>query len=51
MIVHDFSLTAKQVRIDTYNLRLMLVLVIPQFETGCNSRLHIVPNVTKIVCR
>ena len=30
MIVHDFSIPAKQVRIDTYNFSLR----VPQFETG-----------------
>ena len=49
MIVHDFSLPAKQVRIDTYNFRLR----VPQFETVFffNLRLLIVADVTKIVSR
>ena len=32
MTVHDLSLPAKQVRIDTFNFRSMLVLVIPQLK-------------------
>ena len=49
MIVHDFSLPAKQVRIDTYNFRLR----VPQFETVFffNLRLLMVADVTKIVSR
>ena len=34
MIVQDFSLSVKQVRIDTNYFCLMLVLVIPQIETS-----------------
>ena len=55
MIVHEFSLPVKQVRIDTYYFCLMLVLVIPQIETSFvfvfNLRLHIAPDVTRIVCK
>ena len=54
MIVHDFSLPVKQVRFDTYYFRLMLVLVIPQIETSVfvfNLRLHIFPDVTRIICK
>ena len=55
MIVHEFSLPVKQVRIDTYYFRLMLVLIIPQIETsdvfGFDLRLHIVPDVTRIICK
>ena len=53
MIVHEFSLPVKQVRIDTYYSRLMLVFVIPQIETYVvfvfNLRLHIVADVTRII--
>ena len=55
MTVDEFSLPLKQVRIDTYFFRLMLVLVIPQIETlvifAFNMRLHIVPDVTSIICK
>ena len=52
MIVHEFSLPVKQVRIDTYYFRLMLVLVIPQIEISVifyfTLRLHFVLDVTRI---
>ena len=55
MIVHDVSLPVKQVRIDTYCFRLLLILVILQIETSVvflfNLRLHIVSDVTKIICK
>ena len=47
MIVQELSLPVKQIRIDTYNFYLMLVLVITQIETlvvfVCNLRLYITP--------
>ena len=55
MIVYEFSLPVKQARIDTYYFRLMLVLVIPQIETLVvfvfGLRLHIVSDVTRIICK
>ena len=54
MIVHDFSLPVKQVRIDTNYFRLMLVFVIPQSETSVfvfNLRLNFVPDVTRVICK
>ena len=50
MILHGFSLPAKQIRIDTYNFRLMSVLVIPQLKLCFffNLRPHIVADVTRI---
>ena len=54
MIIHDFSLPAKQLRIDTYYFCLMLVLVILQIETALvflNMRLHIFPDVTRTICK
>ena len=54
MIVHDFSLLVKQVRINTYNFCLMLVLVIPQIETSVfvfNMRLRVVPDVNRSICK
>ena len=54
MILHDFSLPVKHVKIDTY-IRLMLVLVIPQIETSAifvfNLRLHVVPDVARIISK
>ena len=44
----------EQVRIDAYYFLLMLVLVIPQIETLVfvfDLRLHIVPDVTTIICK
>ena len=53
-IVHEFSVPVKQARINTYYFRLMLALLIPQIETSVafvfNLRLHIVPDVTRIIC-
>ena len=53
MIVNDFSLPVKQVRIDTYYFCLMLALVIPQIETlvafVLSLRLHIVSGVSRII--
>ena len=52
MIVHDFSLPVKQVRIDTYYFCLMLVLVIAQIKSsvfGFSLTLHIVPDVIRII--
>ena len=43
MIVNDFPLPAKPVRIDSYNFRLMLVLVIPNFGVFFSFRFLIVP--------
>ena len=55
MIVNDFSLPVKQVRIDTYYFCLILVVVIPQIETSIvfvsNLKLHIVPGVSGIICK
>ena len=55
MIVHEFSLPVKQVRIHTCYFHLMLVLVIQQIETLVvfvfNLRLHIAPDVTRIICK
>ena len=55
MIVHDFPLPVKQVRIDTYYFCLMLVLVIPQIESSVafvfNLRLHFVPGFTRVICK
>ena len=45
---------SKYLRFDTYYFRLMLVLVIPQIETSVfvfNLRLHIVPDVTRIISK
>ena len=54
MIIHDFSLPVKKLRNDIYYFNLMLVFVIPQIEISVvlvfNLRLHIVPNVTIIIC-
>ena len=52
-IIHDLSLPITQVKIDAYYFRLLLVLVIPQIETifVFNLRLHIAPDVTKIICK
>ena len=53
MIIHDFFLSVKQLRFDTYYFCLMLVLVIPQIETSVfffNLRLYIIPDVTRIIC-
>ena len=42
MIVQEFSLPVKQIRIDTYNFCLILVLLITQIETSvvfvCNFK-------------
>ena len=54
MIVYDFFFPENKLRIDTYYFRLMLVLVIPQIETSVvifDLRLHIVPDVTRIICK
>ena len=40
--IHDFLLPAKQVRTDTHQFCLILVLVIPNFVFFFNLRLHIV---------
>ena len=52
MILHDFSLPVKHVKIDTY-ICLMLVLVIPQIETSAvfffNLGLHVAPDVARII--
>ena len=52
-IIHDLFLPITQVKLDIYYFRLLLVLVIPQIETifVFNLRLHIVPDVTKIICK
>ena len=53
MAVHDFSLAVKQVRVNTFCL--MLLLIIPQVKTSFvfvfNSRFHIVPGNTRIICK
>ena len=53
MIVYEFSLPVKQVKIVTYYFRSMLVFVIPQIETSVvfvfNLMFHIVPDVTRII--
>ena len=52
LIVHDLSLPIKQVRTDSYYVRLMLVLVLPQAYTSVlfvlSLRSHIIPGVTRI---
>ena len=52
IIVHDFSLPAKQGKIHTNYFCLMLVLTIPQIETEVvfvfNLRLHIVLGANKL---
>ena len=51
MIIYDFPLLVKQVRVDTFYYCLMLVLVISQIETPVvfvfNLRIHIVPGVNR----
>ena len=55
MIIYDFSLPVKQVRVDTFYYCLMLILVISQIETAVvfvfNLRIHIVPGVDRITCK
>ena len=53
MIVHDFSVPGKQVKVDSYNICLVLVLLIPQTEASVlfifNLRVHVIPGITRII--